>query len=117
MSTNYYIVDSESRVYHRGIFLGKTSGGWVPQLKWHEYQCANTTCMCQNNTHVYRSWDEMIDYIRNNGLFIKNEYGSIVEMEEFIQKFKRMNRENSRIPDDRRSWKIDGWYFVRGNWL
>lgn len=113
MSTNYYLVDSEEEDYWKGIFLGKKSGGWVPQFKWHRKNFCS--CDCPNGTHNYRNWEELKSFLYRG--FIKDEYGEMYTPSEFIKMMEGWKEKNDNKPKEgAKTWKIDGWWFVRGNW-
>jgi len=38
MGTNFYAVENKDVDCHRGLHLGKCSGGWVFQFKWHDWR-------------------------------------------------------------------------------
>ena len=114
MYTNYYAVESEDEDPYDGLFLGKRAGGWVFQIKWHDW-----TDMYENTespNHPYRNFDEFVEYV--DGKVIKNEYGEVLTPEEFINMVEDWCEENPRTPNTTRDsvWKIDGYYFIRGDW-
>lgn len=117
MSTNYYLVDDESQDYWKGVFLCQFSGGWVPQIKWHDYNYCHENCSCPDGTHVYRNIDEFIDFVQSDGV-VKDEYNRVHDKQEFLDKMWEKNNpeEYNRKPDGRQVWNIEGWHFVRGAW-
>ena len=114
MSTNYYAVKHEDDPHYRGVFLGKTAGGWVPQLKWHTYHYCD--CPCPNHTHLYRNWDELTDYLSRPEITIKDEYDQTYDLEDFIVMMRTKKEHNDREPAGDRVWEIDGWHFLKGHW-
>ena len=117
MSTNFYSVETKEQDYWEGVFIGKRAGGWVPQFKWHRENFCS--CDCPDGTHNYRNWDELKEFLRrNNEQFVKDEYGESYTASEFIEMMEEWKEENNKEPDSNRgsTWKIDGWWFIKGNW-
>lgn len=77
MSTNFHAVEDEDEEYWNGVFLGKSAGGWVFQIKWH-----NWIHHPDKPDHPYRNIDEFEEFVE--GKIIKDEYGSLMDNEEFI---------------------------------
>lgn len=113
MSTNFYLLDSEDQNYWEGIFLGKRAFGWVFQIKWHDYSYCS--CDCPNDTHNYRNWDEFKEFVQE-GIII-DEYRETHNAKEFISMIEERNTSDNRVPSGTKdTWRIDNYYFVRGNW-
>lgn len=107
MSTNFYAVDSVEEDYWEGVFLGKRAGGWKFQFKWH------------GDGEYYRNFDELVDFITKEPhvKVIKDEYGTIYSPEKFLEIVREWNEENRRVPEnDKNTWCIDGYYFIKGSW-
>jgi len=114
MSTNYYAVTEEDEPYYKGLFLGKRAGGWVFQFKWHDWTDMYSDTESPN--HPYRNFDEFKKYV--SGKIIKDEYGEVLSSDEFIDMIERWCEENNHTPNnnDKMTWNIDGYWFVRGDW-
>lgn len=109
MSTNYYAVTSEDEPHYKGVFLGKRAGGWVFQFKWHDWSYKKIS-----DNHPYRNYDEFKEFLSDK--IIKNEYDEVLDTDSFLEMVEDWCENNNRTPVGSESWKIDGYWFVRGDW-
>lgn len=111
MSTNYWAVESKETKHYEGVFLGKLAGGWVPQLALHGHKYG---CVCGCEESHYQTWEELMEFL--DGRVVKSEFGDVYSAAGWVNKLERWREKNDRTPGSSRSWIIDGWHFVDGNW-
>ena len=110
MNTNYYLVDDDDSRIH----LAKIAVGWEPQIQWHDGNCS---CNCER--HHYRNIDEFRAFVRDSQAVVQTEIGEEIPFAEFISRLERAKKENELTPESSKAstWCIEGWWFVKGNWV
>jgi len=111
MGTNFYAVENKDVACHEGLHLGKRSGGWAFQFKWHDWRFDSS----HEENHPYRNFDELEEFLDDK--VVKAQYGRVEDTQDFLEMTESWCQEDGRVPsDERNSWCIDGHWFVKGDW-
>jgi hypothetical protein len=96
MGTNFYLYDW----YGNRTHLAKTSGGWVPGI---------------HDTEHYDSYPEFVQFVKQHGHIVKDEYGRRWDVEDFLERIEDF-RDNNDRRHDRSDYTSAGFDFIGGEW-
>lgn len=74
MGTNYYAVPRKLSIQPEVLHIGKASAGW--KFGFQGYT---------DGEHELKSYDDWINYIRDNNIAILDEYDREISLEDFMQ--------------------------------